>query len=73
MYARILSNADHVRRFSISQTAGTGWDVRDEQDSHVLRAAHYTDWHRVDRARMCFAREAAELTRSGWIDHSTKR
>jgi hypothetical protein len=43
-----------------------GWEVRYELDSHVIRAVRYRDWHRVERARMSFAREAALLEESGW-------
>lgn len=68
MYLRTLSKANHVRRFTIRQTAVTGWEVRDEQDSTVIRTARYTDWHRVERACMAFAREAERLTNSGWVE-----
>jgi hypothetical protein len=43
-----------------------GWEVRDEQDSRVIRWVRYSDWHRVERARMAFALEAALLEESGW-------
>jgi len=66
MYTRCLHKAAHIRRFSITSTPGSGWEVRYEQDSHVLRSVRYRDWHRVERARMTFAREAALLEESGW-------
>ena len=66
MYTRCLQKAAHIRRFSITSTPGAGWEVRYEQDSHVIRAVRYRDWHRVERARMTFAREAALLEESGW-------
>jgi hypothetical protein len=68
MYARILRNADHVRRFTIHQTDAAGWEVREEEDSRVVRTARYRDWHRVERAQMVFAREAALLQEAGWTD-----
>jgi hypothetical protein len=68
MYARILRNADHTRRFTILQTDTAGWEVREEQDSRVVRTARYRDWHRVERAQMVFAREAALLQEAGWTD-----
>ena len=66
MYTRCLQKAAHIRRFSITSTPGSGWEVRYEQDSHVIRSVRYRDWHRVERARMTFAREAALLEESGW-------
>ena len=66
MYTRSLQKATHIRKFSITSTPGSGWEVRYEQDSHVIRSVRYRDWHRVERARMTFAREAALLEESGW-------
>jgi hypothetical protein len=66
MYARTLRKADRTRRFTIHLAGASGWEVRDEQDERVIRRAHYTDWHRVERARMSFAREAVMLHDAGW-------
>ena len=68
MYARILRKADHVTRFTIRQTDAAGWEVREEQDSRVVRSARYRDWHRVERAQMMFALLAALLEDAGWSD-----
>ena len=46
------------RRFTITNAGSAGWEVREEQDSQVIRSVRYTDWHRVERARMAFARKA---------------
>jgi hypothetical protein len=66
MYTRCFQKAAHIRRFSIISTGASGWEVRDEQDSRVIRWVQYRDWHRVERARMTFALEAALLEESGW-------
>jgi hypothetical protein len=68
MYRRILRNADHTRRFTITSSGASGWEVRDEQDSHLLRSRLYDDWHRVERARLAFAMEAAGLRDAGWVE-----
>ena len=68
MYTRCLQKAAHIRRFSITPTLGSGWEVRYEQDSRVIKSVRYRDWHRVERARMTFAREAALLEQSGWTE-----
>ena len=28
----------------------TGWEVREERSTGDVRVAHYSDWHRVERA-----------------------
>ena len=66
MYTRLLQKAAHTRKFTISSAGESGWEVRDERDSHVIRWVRYHDWHRVERARMSFALEAARLEESGW-------
>lgn len=66
MYARIFRKAAHVRLFTISSTSSSGWEVRDEQDQRLLRSRLYDDWHRVERAKLTFAMEAAGLRDAGW-------
>jgi hypothetical protein len=68
MYLRTLSNAHQTRKFTIQKLAAAGWEVRIEHDSRVIRTTRYSDWHRVERARMAFAREAAKLEDDGWIE-----
>ena len=68
MYLRTLTNSHQTRRYTIQKLAAAGWEVRVEQDSHVISTALYMDWHRVERARMAFAREAAKLEDDGWTD-----
>jgi len=66
MYARKFEKAGQTRRFTITSAGAEGWEVREEEDSRVVRSARYTDWHRVERARMTFAKEAATLESAGW-------
>jgi hypothetical protein len=67
MYARALEHAgEAIRRFTISGADAGGWDVREERGNQVIRSVHYTDWHRVERARMAFAREVLTLQQAGW-------
>ena len=68
MYARTLRNDTHTHRFSITPEETSGWEVREERDSSVLRRAHYDDWHRVERARRTFALDAFALFREGWTE-----
>ncbi|MGE0591978.1 MAG: hypothetical protein AB7G23_02495 [Vicinamibacterales bacterium] len=68
MYQRELRNAAHTWRFTIRQADAVGWEIREERDSQVVRQVVYDDWHRVERARMAFAVEAAVLQETGWTE-----
>jgi hypothetical protein len=53
-----MFTSEHVldgrtKRFTITR-ADAGWSVREELDREVVRAVLYTDWHRVERARLVF-------------------
>ena len=66
MFTRELTLAGHVRRFSIREARGHGWEVREEEDSRVVRHAQYQDWHRVERAILAMQRQVSELEARGW-------
>ena len=67
MFARAFHNNQHTKRFTIIQT-DRFWEVPEEQDSHVVRRVVYDDWHRVERARKAFARQAESLCEAGWVE-----
>jgi hypothetical protein len=69
MYSFIKSvkKADHVRRYSIRSTE-TGWEVREEQDTEILRHSYYQDWHRVERAKLGIALKLDALRAQGWSE-----
>jgi N-methylhydantoinase B/oxoprolinase/acetone carboxylase alpha subunit len=66
LFERNLSFDGHTRRFLIESKGGEGWEVREEQDSAVVSAKIYDDWHRVERARSVFQVEIVTLTEQGW-------
>jgi hypothetical protein len=66
MFAKELRQAGHTKRFTISEAGSEGWEVRVEQDSHVVRRVCYTDWHRVERAAQMMALQVTELEEKGW-------
>jgi hypothetical protein len=68
MYARLLRKAEQTRRFTISDTSASGWEVREEENSHIVRQVLYNDWHRVERAMMAFALRAHSLQDAGWTE-----
>ena len=54
-------------RYSIAATE-TGWEVREERNSEVVRKVHYQDWHRVERARRTISIELDSLRQQGWSE-----
>ena len=66
MFAKELTQAGHTRRFTITETGGLGWEVREEQDSRIVRQIRYTDWHRVERALWVMSRQVTALEQEGW-------
>jgi hypothetical protein len=67
MFAKELTQAGHTRRFVISEAGASGWEVRVEQDSRIVRQHRYTDWHRVERALTAMSEQIGELERQGWL------
>jgi hypothetical protein len=67
MFHLSLRSADHVRHYSITTAEPSGWEVKLEEDRELRRVDYYQDWHRVERARAAFEREARELQASGWL------
>jgi len=60
-----LKYLDNTRRYSIL-TIDTGWEVREERDSKVVKQVSYQDWHRVERARRSITIELDKLQSKGW-------
>jgi hypothetical protein len=61
-----LTLAGRTRRFSIAQVGFSGWECRIEHDGRVAQQTHYTDWHRVERARNRLTRQIQDLKAIGW-------
>jgi hypothetical protein len=66
MFTKELRQSGHVRRFTIREFSGDGWEVREEEDALVVRSSRYRDWHRVERALTIIDRQVAELEARGW-------
>jgi hypothetical protein len=56
MFSSELTQDGHTRRLTITRNS-SGWEIRVEHDSRVVRTTHCSDWHRVERARQMFALE----------------
>jgi hypothetical protein len=66
MFAKELKQAGHTKRFTISNAGAEGWEVREEQDSHIVKQVFYQDWHRVERAAQIMTLRVSELEENGW-------
>ena len=66
MFTRELKQAGHVKRFTVREAQGDGWEVREEVDSQLVSRARYHDWHRVERALMRIDAQVSDLERQGW-------
>lgn len=65
MFSKSLRNQQQTLRYSINATE-TGWEVKEERDSRIVKTVHYHDWHRVERARRSIAIELDALREQGW-------
>jgi hypothetical protein len=68
MYEANLSDSGHTRRFQIKPLDAAGWEVREEEDSRLVSARAYNDWHRVERARSAFQIAVLTLRQDGWTE-----
>jgi hypothetical protein len=67
VFAKTLVHSVHVRSFEI-HAAHPGWMVLAREDERILQHRRHSDWHRVERTRIRFMHEIAELRRQGWVD-----
>jgi hypothetical protein len=67
MFDKSLRYLEKTRRYSIAPTE-SGWEVREERDSEVVRKVQYQDWHRVERARRSISIELDHLQKQGWSE-----
>ena len=65
MFSKSLRYQHQTRHYSIS-TTDSGWEVREERDSEVVKKVRYQDWHRVERALRSIAIELDDLQSKGW-------
>ena len=66
-FDKSLRLLEKTLRYSIAAT-DTGWEVREERNSEIVRKVHYQDWHRVERAIRTMTIELKDLQRQGWSE-----
>jgi hypothetical protein len=67
VFDRRLVQSGHVREFTIRHELG-GWEIREAQDSRVVRLHRSADWHHVERTRAVFEYQIDLLEQAGWTD-----
>ncbi len=68
MFTKELTQAGHIVRFVLTEAGWYGWEIRVEEDSAIVSRAHYSDWHRVERALSAITLRVSELEAGGWRD-----
>ena len=68
-FEKHLRYLEQTRRYSIAATTA-GWEVLEERDREVVRKAHYSDWHRVERVRRSIVVELNALRDQGWREEN---
>jgi hypothetical protein len=58
MHTRECTRAGHTTRLTVVESP-SGWEVREERDSCVVRRVEFSDWHRVERALLAFDAQVA--------------
>ena len=66
---RDLINHEHVHRLVVTPDL-EGWEVREEEDSAVVRRTHRGDWHRVETDIQLFDIKAGALEGEGWHERT---
>ena len=66
MFTKELTQAGHIVRFVLTEAGWYGWEIRVEEDSAIVSRAHYSDWHRVERALFAIKQRVSELEEGGW-------
>ena len=70
IFSRRLRSQEHTREFVVDDADERGWEVREEEDSRVIRRTRMHDWHHVENAMTRFALEVTLLQRAGWVEIS---
>src|SRR5688572_33484171 len=77
MFSRELILAGHSRRFIVTPSTSSGWELKVVSDRDVVRQAFYSDWHRLERAMSAIKRSeerrVGKECRSRWSRYHEKK
>jgi hypothetical protein len=68
--ALISPTNTHTQRVLVHASEFGGWDVDVDFDGRLIKAGHYTDWHRVERRCASLEAQLAAPTSKEWTDTS---
>ena len=67
MFSIALQHEEHTRKYRVTPSHTSGWELTLTEDTKPTRQLHYDDWHRVERALLTWQLEIEELTGKGWV------
>ena len=67
MFSIALRQAGHTRKYHVSPSNISGWDLTLLEDLRPIRQVHYDDWHRVERTLNVFTMRVETLKNEGWV------
>jgi hypothetical protein len=66
MFSIALRHDEHTRKYRVTASQPSGWELTLTEDTKPTRQVHYDDWHRVERAMLTWQLEIEQLTEKGW-------
>jgi hypothetical protein len=66
MFSIALRHEQHTRKYRVTSSRESGWELTLTEDLKPTRHVHFEDWHRVERALATLELEVSELTSKGW-------
>ena len=66
MFSIALRHDEHTRKYRVTASQQSGWELTLTEDTKPTRQVHYDDWHRVERAMLTWQLEIDQLTEKGW-------
>ena len=73
MFSKTLTFRGQKRSFAVVALSPSGWEIRVEEDSRVVKRRQYSDWHRLERAVDAIEREMSDLQALGWSEATDER
>ena len=66
MFSIALRHDAHTRKYRVTTSEESGWELTLVEDLKPTRHIHFDDWHRVERALQTLQLEVIDLTSKGW-------
>jgi hypothetical protein len=66
MFSIALRHDEHTRKYRVTTSQPSGWELTLTEDTKPTRHVHFDDWHRVERALATVQLEIEKLTEEGW-------